>query len=76
MGNMIGQPASVIIAGPSGTGKSELVEQLLKEKTLFNPPPKKMIYCYDRWQPRFDRMKKHMQFYKRSPSERCCSQMV
>ena len=41
MGNMIRQPASVIIAGPSGTGKSELVEQLLKEKTLFNPPPKR-----------------------------------
>lgn len=53
---MIRQPASVIIAGPSGTGKSELVEQLLKEKTLFNPPPKKVVYCYDRWQPRFDRM--------------------
>ena len=38
---MIRQPASVIIAGPSGSGKSELVEQLLKEKTLFYPPPKK-----------------------------------
>lgn len=32
---MIRKPASVIIAGPSGSGKSELVEQLLKEKTLF-----------------------------------------
>ena len=56
---MIRQPASVIVAGPSGSGKSELVEKLLKEKTLFNPPPKKVVYCYDRWQKRFDRMKKH-----------------
>ena len=48
---MIRQPASVIIAGPSGSGKSELVEQLLKEKTLFYPPPKKVVYCYDRWHP-------------------------
>ena len=32
---MIRKLASVIIAGPSGSGKSELVEQLLKEKTLF-----------------------------------------
>ena len=54
---MIRQPASVIIAGPSGSGKSELVENLLKEKKLFCPPPKEMVYCYDRWQ--FDRMKKH-----------------
>lgn len=50
---MIRQPASVIIAGPSGSGKSELVEQVLKEKTLFRPPPKKVVYCYHRWQPRF-----------------------
>ena len=55
---MIREPASVIIAGPSGSGKSELVENLLKERKLFYPPPKKMVYCYDRWQPLFDGMKK------------------
>ena len=38
---MIRQPASVIIAGPSGSGKSELVENLLKEKKLFIPLPKR-----------------------------------
>jgi len=38
---MIRQPASVIIAGPSGSGKSELVENLLKEKkTLLSPSEK------------------------------------
>ena len=55
---MISQPASVIIAMPSGSGKSELVEQLLEAKKLFYPSPKKMVFCNDRWQPRFDRMKK------------------
>ena len=60
---MIRQPASVIIAGPSGSGKSELVEQLLKEKTLFHPPPKKVVYCYDRWQARFDRMKSNPRLF-------------
>ena len=55
---MIRQPASVIIARPSSSGKSELVENFLKGKILFYPPPKKMVYCYDRWQPHFDRMKK------------------
>ena len=35
----IRQPASVIIAEPSGSGKSELVENLSKEKkTLIRPP--------------------------------------
>ena len=68
---MIRQPASVIIAGPSGSGKSELLEQLLKEKTLFYPPPKKVAYCYDRWQSRFDRMKKQSKvlFYKGLPPQ-------
>ena len=37
----IRQPASVIIAEPSGSGKSELVENLLKEKKLLSPPPRK-----------------------------------
>ena len=68
---MIRQPASVIIAGPSGSGKSELVENLLKEKKLFYPPPKKMVYCYDRLQPRSDRMKNTPTsfFYKGHPPE-------
>ena len=66
---MIRQPASVIVAGPSGSGKSELVEHLLQENTLFDPPPKKIVYCYDRWQPRFDRMKRHMTFYRGLPPE-------
>ena len=35
----IRQPASVIIAEPSGSGKSELVENLLKEKKLLSPSP-------------------------------------
>ena len=38
---MIRQPASVIIAGPSRSGKSELVEQLLKEKKIFFPLQKR-----------------------------------
>ena len=68
---MIRQPCSVIVAGPSGSGKSELVEQVLKDKKLFYPPPKKVVYCYDRWQPRFGRMKKQSKvtFYKGLPPE-------
>ena len=42
---MIRQPASVIIAGPSGSGKSELVEQLLKQKNLVSPPPPRKKSC-------------------------------
>ena len=65
---MIRQPATVIIAGPSGSGKSELVEQWLKDKKWFSHIPKKVVYCYDRWQPRFDAMKKKkIKFFHGTP---------
>ena len=55
---MIRQPSSVTVAGPSGSGKSELVEQWLRYLNVFQVKPKKIVYAYDRWQPRFDRMQK------------------
>ena len=55
---MIRQPSSVIVAGPSGGGKSELVEQWLRYLNVFQVKPKTVVYAYDRWQPRFERMQK------------------
>ena len=64
---MIRHPSSVIVAGPSGSGKSDLTERFLIEQKVFQHKPRKIVYCYDRWQPRFDRMKHHMFFYKGIP---------
>ena len=66
---MIRQPSSVIVAGPSGSGKSELVEQWLRYLNVFQVKPKKIVYAYDRWQPRFDRMQKNdgIQFHRGLP---------
>ena len=66
---MIRQPSSVIVAGPSGSGKSELVEQWLRYLNVFQVKPKKIVYAYDRWQPRFDRMQKKdgIQFHRGLP---------
>ena len=63
------QPSGVIVAGPSRSGKSQLVETLLHEKTIFQVPPKKLVYAYDRWQPGFDCMKTRdrIQFYQGIP---------
>ena len=55
---MIRQPSSVIIVGPSGSSKSELVAQWLRYLNVFQVKPKNVVYAYDRWQPRFDRMLK------------------
>ena len=65
---MIRHPSSVIVAAPSGSDKTQLMETLLKEKTIFQQPPKKIVYAYDIWQPRFERMKKNgVHFYKGIP---------
>ena len=42
---MIRHPSSVIVAAPSGSGKTVLVERLLREKKVFQTPPKKMVYA-------------------------------
>ena len=65
---MIRHPSSVIVAAPSSSGKTVLVERLLREKQVFQTPPKKIVYTYDRWQPRFESMQQEgIQFYKGIP---------
>ncbi|CAH3198131.1 unnamed protein product, partial [Porites evermanni] len=73
---MIRHPSSVIIAGPSGSGKSELVEQWLRDLNVFQVKPHKIVYAYDRWQPRFDRMQKKegIQFHRGLPDPRHLTQ--
>ena len=48
---MIRQPSSVIIAEPSGSGKSELLEKWLRYQNMFQVKPKTVVYVYQRWQP-------------------------
>ncbi|CAH3188315.1 unnamed protein product [Porites lobata] len=73
---MIRQPSSVIIAGPSGSGKTDLVEQWLRYLNVFQVKPRKIVYAYDRWQPRFERMqqKDGIQFYRGLPDPRHLTQ--
>ena len=51
-------PCSIIIAGPSQSGKTTFTHNLLKSKKAFNGNIKKIIYCYGEWQPSYDKMKK------------------
>lgn len=52
------QPFSCLIAGPSQSGKTSLLKNILFfNKILINPQPRKIIYCYSVWQPLFDDLK-------------------
>ena len=50
-------PFSMIIAGPSQSGKSSLTRKIL-ESDIITPAPQKVIWAYAEWQPLYDDMKK------------------
>lgn len=48
-------PAGIMVAGSSQTGKSELVSQILQQREhMFREIPRKIIYVYTIWDPKFD----------------------
>ena len=52
-------PATVMMAGSTGAGKSFLVKEILSRLgDVFDRPPKMVIYCYSKDQPLYDEMTK------------------
>jgi len=50
-------PFTCVIAGPTGSGKSVFVQRLLKHaKTVIDPPPDRILYCYGVYQKLFSEM--------------------
>ena len=50
-------PFTCVISGPTGSGKSVFVRQLLAQsKTVISPPPDRILYCYGVYQEAFDKM--------------------
>lgn len=67
-------PSSLLVCGPSNSGKTSFVERLLENASLmFKTPPKSILYCYGSvWQPIFDEMEKcvkNIRFFKGLPTE-------
>lgn len=50
-------PATVMIAGPTGCGKTQLLVDLINQAdTICTRAPKKIVYCYGMWQKAFEGM--------------------
>ena len=57
---VFGHPFSMIVAGPSRSGKTYwVINLLLNAKERIKPIPGKIVYCYAHWQPKYDVLKKH-----------------
>jgi energy-coupling factor transporter ATP-binding protein EcfA2 len=54
-------PTTVLVAGPTGCGKTEFVYKLLTTHEAIQPTPQRIIFIYSEWQPAYDRMKQALQ---------------
>ncbi len=51
-------PFCMTLSGPSQCGKTTVTYQLLRNNALLiDPPPKRIVWMYRRWQPMYDTMK-------------------
>ena len=48
-------PFTMTISGPTGSGKTYLLKEMLK-KNKITPAPKRIVYLYRRWQPLYSEM--------------------
>jgi hypothetical protein len=50
-------PFTSVISGPTGCGKTSLIERLIVNSTVYaDNPPEKIVYCYGVWQDGFSRL--------------------
>ena len=64
-------PFTCMVSGPTGSGKTKWVEQLLMDaQQMIAPPPDRIIWCYGQWQPIYDKLLSAVpgiEFYKGIP---------
>ena len=52
-------PFSMVVSGPSGSGKSVWTKKLLLS-SLIQPSLERIIWCYGQWQPLYDNIRKRI----------------
>ena len=48
-------PSTMMVAGPTGSGKTQFVNKLLTEQ-MFEPMPERIVWVYAQWQPLYDQL--------------------
>jgi len=54
-------PFTCLIAGPTQSGKTTIIEKILEQnKDLIKPNISRIIYCYARWQAKYEELYKNI----------------
>ena len=57
-------PFTMVISGPTGSGKTvKILEMISNASDVVAPAPVEVIYCYDDWQPIFERYAETIRFH-------------
>ena len=60
---------TMVVAGPSKSGKTEFVKQLVQNTQWISPPPEKIVWCYREWQKAYESLQDSVTFVKNIPSD-------
>ncbi|MCP3681301.1 MAG: hypothetical protein GY861_01300 [bacterium] len=61
-------PFTALVCGPTKAGKSVFVKNLvLHSNQLISPPPVKIMWCYAEWQPMYQQLANHVEFFEGVP---------
>lgn len=53
-------PSTVLVAGPTGCGKTQFLIKLLTTPGAIRPQPERLVWVYSEWQPAYDVLRKEL----------------
>ena len=60
---------TMVVAGPSKSGKTEFVKKLINHLDWILPPPERIVWCYREWQPAYESLKERVRFIQDIPDD-------
>lgn len=60
---------TMVVAGPSKSGKTEFVKKLVENTHWISPSPEKIIWCYREWQPAYESLQHRVKFIRNIPED-------
>nr|XP_022300672.1 uncharacterized protein LOC111108881 [Crassostrea virginica] len=60
---------TMVVAGPSKSGKTEFVKNLINHAPWISPPPERIVSCYREWQPAYESLNERVRFIQDIPED-------